>query len=140
MRQALVSLFVLMSLIPVWLVVSDWYSTVWFFQCFLTIVLVVLAKKLGTKREPNSVVLLEDNGQWSQLDNDSSGLWEVSSGSRASAIMLWIELSSKNLSGKAKKKWLWIFYDAVSPADYRRISRIVVRRQEMMKDEASHYG
>jgi hypothetical protein len=124
-----VFLTVLLHLVPVWLVSSDLFSALWYFQCLLSLGLILYAIKTGTKQQQEGIFLVQENGDWASLDTDETELWQVSSRSRISSFLLWIELIPQPSLGQVKSQWLWIFPDAVSQADFRRLSRIIGGRQ-----------
>ncbi len=70
-------------------------------------------------------VSVDDNGEWIWLEQQTVSV--ITSASRVSAWLLWVCLRPQ-MGGKAQ--WIWIFQDAVSEADYRRLARIIIRMQQ----------
>ncbi|TDF39769.1 hypothetical protein EYS14_09705 [Alteromonadaceae bacterium M269] len=127
---------ILISLIPVWLISSDLYSSVWIFQCFLSLCLMLFAIQEWRRKQNENITLVEDNGRWTSLNDEKSRPFEISEGSRVSKWLLWVQLSPLMPLPDEKCKWLWIFPDSVSKKDFRRLSRIIIRKQRTHEDES----
>lgn len=138
-RQVFVALFILLCNVPVWLLSSDTYSVVWFFQCVLSAGLIILAWQRSLESQPEHVISIEDTGTWTKLNDHHDSVWRISRGSRVSSLLLWVELTPLGPSGSNKRQWLWVFPDSVNQLDYRRLCRIIIRSQSDIK-EVSDFG
>ena len=129
-----------MSLLPVWLIESPLFTLLWIAQCFLSLCLVVFAIQQWLKPQDEEVALVEETGLWTRLDAESSNAWKISGGSRVSSLMLWVELSPLMPLDNEKSRWCWIFSDAVSKKDFRRLSRIIIRQQRSHEEDKFSVG
>jgi hypothetical protein len=138
-----VTLAILIHIVPVWLVPSNAYSVLWFFQSLLSLGLVAYAFQESAKLQQASkenIVLVEDNGNWYSLDANEAVAWRMSNRSRVSPFLLWINLTPEHPFSNDRCQWLWVFRDSVSKADFRRLSRIIIGNQAMTIEEKIHYG
>lgn len=134
-EKRFVAILILSCLIPVWLVKSEGMTILWYFQWLLSLCLIVFACQRWRKRSVENTVLIEEEGLWSSLNEDKPRSWKISDGSRVSRFILWVELSPLIPIAGKKSTWLWIFPDSVSKKDFRRLSRIIVRKQHSKEDE-----
>lgn len=73
------------------------------------------------------IVSVSEKGDWQWLDAESDIAYVVSSQSRISSFMLWLNLTSK--INPNQSRWYWVHKDSVSEQDYRRLCRIIRRQQ-----------
>jgi hypothetical protein len=77
---------------------------------------------------------------WTSLNEKDNNVWKIASGSRVSSFLLWVELVPQGQRLSMRNKWLWVFPDSVNQVDYRRLSRIIIRRQQTDSEETPSYG
>ncbi|MDF2177991.1 hypothetical protein P2G88_06975 [Aliiglaciecola sp. CAU 1673] len=111
-----------------------WQPQVWHWQSFaqwgLALAVVLSAITSAFRKTRTRVFNLDEQGHWLYLDEEGQPL-QIDPDSRISPLMLWICLRPR--FSHQPKQWFWLFRDAVSETDYRRLCRII-RRITVSKD------
>lgn len=77
------------------------------------------------------VMSIDLDGQWLlQLDTEPQ-LWHLSTKSKLSPFLLWIELNNNE-----KRKRFCVFHDQLKVRDYRRLARCILYRQYQHSNES----
>lgn len=101
------------------------FAAQWILQLSLSLLVIVFI--VGYLRSPglNATVSVDEKGEWIWLQQQT--MCTITPASRVSSWLLWVCLISP---GDKKVQWIWVFKDAVSDDDYRRLARIILRVQQ----------
>lgn len=95
----------------------------WCWQTLVTLFLLYLLYRRLKQPQQVRIFSLSEQGDWQWLDEQPSGLMQISSSSRVTAWLVFISL--QDAFDKHQRQYLCVFRDAVSVADYRRLCRII---------------
>jgi hypothetical protein len=102
----------------------------WLFQSLLIIgiVLHVYNLVIPAGNAKKSIVVFSEQGSWIEISHEQQVQWHISAKSRLISFLLFIHLSSA--VNPATSKWYLIFKDQLSTADFRRLCRVILFKQQ----------
>jgi hypothetical protein len=120
--------------ISLWLWKTPIFAYQWLVQTVLSVVIFIAALRHIRHEMAQAEVsaTFSPQGEWdyhaAEAEDKLAGQWRISAKSRVTEWLIWLHLRS--VIDPKQSHWCMVFYDQLSPADYRRLCRAVLFVQQ----------
>jgi hypothetical protein len=126
--SATLSIAFIILLVSIWLWQPNLLPYQIVFQILFSFLLVFLYFQHNKRYQSQQFcpITLNEKGQWIELTQHQSS-WQITQSSRMTRVLLFVHLQS---ALSQQHKWILIFNDQVTDADYRRLCRAILYQQQ----------